>query len=261
MSAAKYVAAAGLAVRTNLRARGAVIARLAFYIVLLTVFSRVWAAVGTRTESVGLAMADLVWYLGLTETITLSTPFLALAIQDDVRRGDIAYQLARPYSYVWLKVAEGTGEALVRMASIVTIGWTMTWFLAGDLPSSVAGLALALPLLPLATLAMVMMQLCVGLTAFWLQDATPVHWVTQKMLFVFGGLLFPLEIYPDWLRAICAWTPFSAILHGPASLVIAGDPAAAAWAFVRLVLWVGVFAFVLERLYRRGRRILDVNGG
>lgn len=39
----------------------------------------------------------------------------------------------------------------------------------------------------------------------------------QKMLFLFGGLLLPLEIYPDWMQTIAWATPFPAILYGPAS--------------------------------------------
>jgi ABC-2 type transport system permease protein len=101
----------------------------------------------------------------------------------------------------------------------------------------------------------------VGLSAFWFQEAAPFHWVTQKLLFVFGGLMFPLEIYPAWLRGIAAWTPFSAMVHGCGRLALRYDPALAAMTALRLLAWGTALGLALAWLYRRGLRILDVNGG
>ena len=42
----------------------------------------------------------------------------------------------------------------------------------------------------------------IGLSAFWIVDTSPVYWIWQKLAFVLGGLLLPLELYPDWLRAL-----------------------------------------------------------
>lgn len=257
----KYLAIAGVAARQALSARAAVLARLALYLVLIVIFSRLWAAVGGGTLALGLTPAQLLWYFGFTELIVIGTPFLYLAIEEDVRRGDIACRLARPVSYLGARIAEGLGQMAVRFAGLALLGLLSVRLLAGRFPEDPRALLLALPLALAAATVLVVVQACVGLSALWLQEAAPVHWVVQKLTFVFGGLLFPLEVYPGWLRAIAQATPFGALVHGCARQVFAFDLAAAARAALVVGAWgAGLVALALW-LQRRGLRMLDVNGG
>jgi ABC-2 type transport system permease protein len=66
----------------------------------------------------------------------------------------------------------------------------------------------------------------IGPLAFWLDDVSPVFWVWQNMLFVFGGLMLPIGIYPEVMQRIAALTPFPVILAGPASFVLDGGATA-----------------------------------
>ena len=67
------------------------------------------------------------------------------------------------------------------------------------------------------------LYLWIGLLAFWLEDVSPVYWVSQKALFVLGGLMLPIELYPDFIRRAAAFTPFPSVLAGPASFVLPGS--------------------------------------
>ena len=258
----KYAAVLGLAFRQQLSSRADLIARLLLYVVLMIVFSRLWVAVGEEgTATVGVGPLELFWYFALTEIVAVGTPLLFLSIEEDVRRGDIAYRVGRPISYLGAKLAEGVGELLVRFTCLATLGLGAAWLLGGGLPGDPRGLLLALPLLLLGAGVMVVVQAGVGLSALWLQEATPLSWLMQKAMFVFGGLLFPIEIYPAWLETAAQWTPFSAIMHAPARLVFAYDPALAACTLVRIVAWGAVILGAVVLLYRRGLRDLSVNGG
>ena len=254
----KYLAVAALSMRQVLAARGPVVARLVFFWVLLLIFSRLWAAVGPRS---GFGAVALVWYLALTELVALSTPFLALAIEDDVQRGDVAYKMALPTSYLWARFAEAVGDMTVRFLSLATFGLAGAYLFAGGLPGDPRGILLAVPLAYLAALLMVLLQAIVGLSAFWLQQATPLHWIVQKLLFVFGGLLFPLEIYPAWLSGIAMATPFSAMLHGPARLAFGLDVAWFGWVFLRLLVWGVLLAVLAVLVHRRAVAVLNIDGG
>ena len=253
----KYAAVAGVSLRQNLAARGPIIARLMLYGALVLVFSRLWTAVSHPT----LGMAELVWYLALTELVTISIPFLSYGIEQDVKRGDIAYKLAQPISYLWARVSEAMGEAIVRFLGIVTIGFGIAWLCAGGLPGDPRGILLAIPLSLLAIFLGVMIQAAVGLSALWLQESGPTHFVVQKLMFVFGGLLFPLDIYPDWLRNIALCTPFSAMLYGCGRLAFGFDPALAAWTLLLLLAWGVAIAAFTAWLYRRALRSVSINGG
>ena len=112
----KCVAVFGVAARQTLSARGAIVARSAFYVVVLFIFSRLWDAM-----SGFIGAAEFLWYLALTEWTTLAMPHFYVWIEEDVRRGDIAYRLVRPVSYFWAKFAEGMGEVLARLAVLAPV--------------------------------------------------------------------------------------------------------------------------------------------
>ncbi len=247
----KQVAIAALAARHALHARGEALARVVFYVAILLIFSRLWHALGSGSA--------YVWYIALTEWVMIAMPLLSVDIEEDVRRGDIAYRIARPVSYLWTKVAEGLGNGLVRLLMIGACGGVAAWLLTGTPPPR--GILLSLPLATLSFFLLVLWQAAIGLTAFWIGDTQPLFWIWQKLFFAFGGLLFPLEVYPEWLQRAAYFTPFAPLLHGWARLAFDPDPGLAARTALMLLGWgVALVAFV-SWLYRRGLAVLDVNGG
>src|SRR5438105_11372321 len=96
----KYGAFARIAAAHERRARGELIGRVLFFVVVLGVFSSLWRAAAEAGMSVAGDPKALVWYLAMTEWILLSTPVVHVEIQEAVRRGDVICQLGRPVSYV-----------------------------------------------------------------------------------------------------------------------------------------------------------------
>lgn len=86
-------------------------------------------------------------------------------------------------------------------------------------------------------------------------------WIYQKFIFILGGFLIPLDLYPDWLQVIAKALPFSAMIYGPSKLFIAPS-----WGFLAEVLllqaaWIIALGTALMFSYRRGVTYLTVNGG
>ena len=92
----KYFQIAKIAALQVLAARGEAVARMLFYLALLLVFSQLWEAVDESGKLAGVTSTSMLWYLALTEWITVGMPMLYIDIQEDVRRGDVAYKIARP---------------------------------------------------------------------------------------------------------------------------------------------------------------------
>jgi ABC-2 type transport system permease protein len=256
-----YSGVTAIAIRQGLTDRGALLGRLAFYAVILLIFSRLWEVVALRGAIPGVTMRELLWYLAITEWVMLSLPPIHLRIEADVRSGDIAYHLPRPISYLGSRLAEEAGEVVLRLVTLGVAGCVLAFVLGGGLPANPGGLLLCLPLGILASWVGLCFHAAIGLTSFWLQDCSPVYWIWQKAAFILGGLLVPLEIYPTWLRELAMWTPFSALMHGPGRMAFGWQPELAAWVAAKLVFW-GILATVLVTwTYRRGLRVMDVNGG
>jgi ABC-2 type transport system permease protein len=251
----------GLSARQRLAERGALVGRSAFYAVILFVFSRLWDAVLEGEPIPGVERHQLVWYLAITEWIVLSMPPLHTEVEDEVRRGDLVYRLARPVPYPLTKLAEGFGELLVRMVSLGVVGFVVALVLTGTLPAAPARLPWLVPLGLGAGVLSLVIHFAIGLTSFWLHDCRPVQWVWQKAAFLLGGLLLPLELYPPWLRAVAELSPLSALLYGPGSVALGLDTTGIGLVLARQLLWTCVALVGLAWLFRRGVERLELGGG
>ena len=101
----------------------------------------------------------------------------------------------------------------------------------------------------------------VGLSAFWMHDVEPLFWVWEKLLFMFGGLMIPLAVYPVWIQKIAAFTPFSAILGARSALAIEFNFFAAFTLVMSLLAWISFTILLLRVFYRRGLHVLTIEGG
>ncbi|MEH1829812.1 MAG: hypothetical protein V7L22_31510 [Nostoc sp.] len=100
----KYTWIGWTAARSNLAYLGEVASRGIFLFVILYIFLQLWRVTYAETDAEelgGLTLAQMLWYLGITESIVLSSPQVALEVDEDVRTGALAVQLIRPLSYSW----------------------------------------------------------------------------------------------------------------------------------------------------------------
>jgi ABC-2 type transport system permease protein len=94
--------------------------------------------------------------------------------------------------------------------------------------------------------------------AFWIRDARSTWYLYQKLVFVLGGMLIPIELLPHWLHAIASWLPFVAMAYAPARL--ASGHLDLALLGVQL-LWVVVLGAAAYAVFAAGERRLQVVGG
>lgn len=255
----KYWAFARIAASEAATQRGDLYGRSLFFAVILGVFSALWRAVAEAGMPLHTQQEQLVWYLAVTEWILLSTPTRHLDIQEEVRRGDVAYQLARPLSYPRAALAQGLGTLLVRAPALGVVAGGCAFAFTGRLPA-MSTLLLVAPLGVLASAILVELYVALGMLSFWLRDATPLYWMASKLLFILGGLMLPLELYPRWLQVVATCTPFPVLLSGPAGFLLhAGG--SAAWLTLRLLFWGGCLFGLVELLFWRATRTLQLNGG
>jgi ABC-2 type transport system permease protein len=190
----------------------------------------------------------------------MSAPLVQFQIEEDIHRGDVAYQITRPASWLGARLAHGFGALAVRAPLLLVVAFAAAWSVAGS-PTRPAGLGVAVAIGLVASMVVTLFHVGIGVAAFWLGDVAPAYWIWQKLLFVFGGLLLPLQFYPALFVRVARLTPFPALLAGPASLVT-HEPLmpvgvlVAALAFWALVGWV-----VASAAFSRAVQRLHVNGG
>jgi ABC-2 type transport system permease protein len=256
----KYGAFARVAMIRARHERGELYGRVVFFAIVLGVFSSLWRAVAETGMPIAISPKALVWYLAATEWILLSAPPIHLEIQEALRRGDVVYQLGRPASYVVAEFATASGLLAVRVPVLGVTAFVCAFAFTRWIPPLTAVIAIV-PFALVATALITAMHLWIGLLAFWLDDVSPVYWVWQKLLFVLGGLMLPLALYPVFIQRIAAVTPFPALLGGPASIVLGSESMRPMGLALALVFWSGATAVVVAWTFRRATSALTVNGG
>jgi ABC-2 type transport system permease protein len=257
---AKYVAFFRVAVAQARRERGELYARVAFFAVILGVFSSLWRAVAETGMPLAADPKALVWYLAATEWILLSAPPIHIDIQEAIRRGDVAYRLSRPVSFVMAEFAASLGLLAVRAPVLGLTAFACAFAFTGWTPP-VSTFVRIVPFGFAASALITALYLWIGLLAFWLQDVSPVYWVWQKLMFILGGLMLPLELYPAFVQRGAAFTPFPTLLAGPASFVLPNHVITPGALAANLVFWSCATAFAVAWVFRRAAIGLTINGG
>jgi viologen exporter family transport system permease protein len=256
---AKYRAFARVGLAGARAEPGKTYAGIVFLFVILGVFSALWRAVGAGGSGSG-TRETMVWYLAMTEWVLFSAPLLHFDVEADVRRGDVAYQIARPVSYLGSHLARGIG-AMVLRAPVLLAAACAAGVVFGGRPPHPAAIVRIVVIGAAAAVVMSAWYVSIGLLAFWLGDIAPVYWIWQKLTFVLGGLLLPLSFYPDVVVRIATFTPFPALLTGPASFVLGRPLFGTIKLLGLLTLWFVVASVLAVALFRRATRTLQLNGG
>ena len=117
------------------------------------------------------------------------------------------------------------------------------------------------PLLVGALILNTLWQLAIGLLAFWFEHVQPFRWIFQKLVFIAGGLFFPIDLFPDGLRRVVANLPFAYQAYWPARLLVAYEPEAFLRATVGMAIYLAALSGVVAVLFALGRRQVHANGG
>jgi ABC-2 type transport system permease protein len=78
---------------------------------------------------------------------------------------------------------------------------------------------------------------------------------------IIGGMMVPLEIFPEWLQHIARILPFQSIIYLPASFFVGAHTEPLATMLIDQGLWLLFFTLILMGIYRLGVKRLNVNGG
>lgn len=234
---------------------------LIYLLVFIFLWRATYRAAGVANGRIaGLTVSQTIWYLMLAETLMLSKPRLSRQVSTSVKDGSVAYLLNKPYNFLLYYFSIGFGDSLTNMISNLLVGGALVWLMAGPPPD-----AWGWPLVLLTMILAWMIDFCfaaiIGLTAFVAEDVSAFEWIYQKLLFILGGMLIPLDFFPPWLKSISQVSPFAYSIYGPARLFI--DPSIERFAALLTgqIIWLVILGVIVTAIYRRGIQWLAINGG
>lgn len=260
----KYVEMFKITLLSNLAYAYDMLARLAFVILVMFVFAQLWRTTyrweGTQTIG-GYTIGQMLWYLAISESIAMSMPRVGRDVDDDVRSGALAYSLTKPYKYPWFLYSKYMAGALVGFFGNLIMAGGVTWVMAGPPPVTPLSFILGLSSACLAYTLDFWAQLSIGLSAFWIEDASPYRLLYSRVTMLLGGMLLPLDVFPAYLRRVSEVLPTSQIFYVPVRTFVRLSLPEFAAAAAKQAIWAAAFAAVAGMVYRAGVKNVNVNGG
>jgi ABC-2 type transport system permease protein len=234
--------------------------------VLLQVFllKTVWVAVYAGRGSVGgVDLNSLLAFVTIANLqIWLMPPFLAGFIQERVREGTIALDLGRPVGFVEQMIAHQLGHTVAILPFAILV-FPLAVLVGGIAPPSSAAAALLYVLsLALAFLVSTLINLLLGMIAFWTLEADGFLTIYEFISRFFAGVLVPLWFFPVPLRAIAGVLPFQTLAFIPISVYLGKlDGTALLQAFGLQLFWAIALYVAARLVWGLAIRRIVVQGG
>ncbi len=244
----------------TLAERGGFIVSTGFYLAVVAVVGSLWraAADGKGGTIAGYGAASLFWYIAATEAATVSLNMRLIDdIGTDISGGAIASEMLRPVSLVAVRMASEFGRALPRLTTCTLAGAVMSWIIVGAPPGLVSA-AMTVVALALAIGCNIAAQHAFAAIAFWIRDARSAWFLYQKLVFVLGGMLLPIEVLPGPLRLVARLLPFVSMAYIPGRFAAGHvEPLL----LLQQVGWLVALLAIALRIFATGERRLQVVGG
>jgi ABC-2 type transport system permease protein len=261
-SAAKYAAVFATCLRNQLAYAGEWALRGVFLAMVLFIFLQLWRATYQgRSTIAGFTIAQMIWYLALTESIVLSRTRIGQTIDREVRTGDVAYTLVRPYSYAGYYLASYLGERLPRFATTLAIGAALALLYVGPVPLQPWAAVAALVTLLVAMCIDFIGSFGIGLLAFWTEDTASINLIYDRLVMLLGGMMLPLAAFPKVIGDVARVLPFGVMVYGPAGLALGAPDASFGRLSAQQAAWMLVAGAIVWLVYRAALRRITANGG
>lgn len=211
----------------------------------------------------GYNMNQTIWYIIITEIIwgILGGRKLCNKISTDVKSGNIAYNINKPYNYVGYALFNHLGYIFVKGIVYIILGLLTGLLFLKSFPNiNILEFIYVLITIIMAISINILLVIIIGLFSFFIEDSNPFYWVYSKFILIVGTL-FPIEFFPKMIQPILTYSPIYVIAYGPAKLFVDFNYFAFVKVFFAQIIYFIIIYLLCLLIYKKGVRKLNVNGG
>ena len=214
----------------------------------------IWMSLAEAGPMGGFTAEDFAAYFLIVFFVHEMTQVWVLGqLDEQIRLGELSAKLLRPLNPCWEHLADHLCALAVRLPLLlpfVALGLLLTggWgqIDAGRLPLFLLSLALSWTIF-------FSLHYCLGLLAFWTNQAAAFETLIYSLYIVLGGSIAPLALFPELLQEAVRYTPFPYIISLPVEILLqppaAADPLAG---LAAQLFWAALFIALAGLLWRRG---------
>lgn len=235
------------------------------FFILIFIFLNLWTYIYSDPNELinGYSMNQMVWYVIITEILWMSLGGRRLCntISSDVRSGNIAYNINKPYSYIGYSLSNHLGSITLRLIIYSILGITLGFIFLASFPElSILSIISVLITSILSLVLSILLITTIGLFSFYIEDSAPFYWIYSKFILVLGTI-FPIEFFPKAISNILKFSPIFAISYGPAKLFVDFNLKNSIITIIVQIIYIIIAYMLCNLIYSKGVKRLNVNGG
>lgn len=231
---------------------------LVSYSVHILVFNSLWDFILKDGSLFGYTKNELIWYIIITEFITYSVVRSYKKVSEMVKDGTIANLLIKPMNFLVYIVSEESAsiiKVLINGIAAIFLGNIFGGILN---VSSTALIFFGISSL-FAFIIGMLIQLILGLIAFYIEETNSIWFIIQKAQFLL--VFVPIEFYGNFVQKLLLILPTSHMIYTPATILLKYEFRNCIALLSMQIINIIVLFTVTCILYKKGVKKINVNGG
>jgi ABC-2 type transport system permease protein len=208
-------------------------------------------------------MISYVFLVLLVQSFVLSSPS-GDHIGGEIGSGEISNYLVKPISYIWFWFTRDISNKVLNLL-FAFFEFTLLWaILKPDLHLQLSGVSVVGFLLSIIAAVFIyfFLSLSTRFVSFWSPENTwGLSFFTIILVETLSGLIFPLDLLPDWAFKIIQFTPFPYLVYFPISIILGR---LTGLSLVRILLQSAVWGLILyllgKYMWKKGLKTYSAEG-
>ena len=224
----------------------------------------VWLSIlGERATLGGFSQSDFViYYVYMVLSWYIIGGSFANLLGGAIKKGEISKSLVKPYNVMIEEILKEQAwkvtSLVVTIPAIAVLLYLFREYMVFEMP--MAQIPVLLVTVLCGAILFASIEAIVGCLAFWVTEVWPFTNLNNILANVFGGVLAPLALLPESVRALAEVLPFKYTFYAPAMIML--GKVSNGW---EIVLWqvgyIVLFQIILKMLWSTGLRRYEGNGG
>ena len=206
-------------------------------------------------ESIGGLTRDefIAYYIILIVVNQLTYSQTNWTVGDEIRYGGMNAWLLRPMWPVFQTLSTELAGKVVYLTFTIPVAVLLALLLRPQVSFTLQNILLFLPALVMAWALRFFWGYWIALLAFWATRADALLALQDSLIFLLGGLVAPIRLLPEGLRALATVLPFRYMVAFPVE-VLTGQlpPAGIRYGFLIQAGWLAVALVLYAVLWRKG---------
>ncbi len=238
----KYLYFVIFSIHNQLKHKKHLLIRILIYSLIILIYFNIFRKVTNNSNRL--------WHIAITQWIIGSNSIVLFYIKNDIATNRIIYYSLKPTSYIFYRFFDALGESLLKIFFIGFFCISQVYILTKNFPFNLFTFSFGFIGILAGTLLFNSILMFLGLLSYWIKSINNLIFLNLTCIFCFGGLIMPLNFYPEFFRKIAFFTPYPWILNWPANL-ITNNSSNFGYEFICWFLWISFFMFLNLLTYKK----------